>query len=389
MSREAIGVYLHVPFCESRCSYCDFLTFPHAEKLHEPYVMSLCEEIAQDSERRGLRGVPADSVYVGGGTPSLLLPDMWDRLGEALFSSVELVEGAEITAEVNPGTLDDEKLRAMRRFGINRISLGVQSFNDRLLALCGRTHRRETVLRDIERLRDFGFDNLSLDLICSIPMETEHDVEEDLRALAEIRPEHVSWYSLIVEEKTLFEYKMRKGLLPEPDPEEDRRSFHRVLRGLGDLGYRRYEISNFARPGYESAHNLKYWTAKPYWGLGLGSASYLGRERYSNVRTFREYNRALEEGRPVWVREERDASDDAFEHWMMGLRLTEGIDRGEFQRLHGFDPVLRCRETAERARELGELEWDERRVRMTEQGLDVQNAFLTDWLIEYERTGEN
>nr|WP_072514575.1 radical SAM family heme chaperone HemW [Ndongobacter massiliensis] len=377
---KPIGVYIHLPFCAQRCFYCDFLTFPHAESLHEPYLSHILQEITEDAVRRGLRGRHCDSVFFGGGTPSLFPPSAIRQLLEQLRSVLSLTADCEITLEGNPATLNEKKAAAYRAAGVNRLSLGVQSFSDGLLRTCGRDHTAQCAKQDVRILQAAGFTNLSLDLIYGIPGQQPSDIEEDLRCIAELEPQHISWYALIVEPRTIFFEKEKQETLRFPNEEALDALERRARCGLAKLGYMRYEISNFAKEGYASRHNVKYWTAAPYWGLGLGAASYLDGVRSENVRTFSDYFARVDAGKPAWNVIPRTDEEDAFEFVMMGLRLVRGIDRHAFAKRYGYDLCERAAPIFEAHRKRGNLVWSETRVRLTEQGLAFQNTFLVDLL---------
>lgn len=375
---KPIGVYIHLPFCSRRCGYCDFLTFPHAEKLHKPYLQHLLREIADDAVRRGLKGHLCDSIFLGGGTPSLFAPSMIQQILERLRSVLSLTSDCEITLEANPATMDEEKAEGYRAAGVNRLSLGVQSFSDDLLRVCERNHTAYRAKHDISLLKAAGFTNLSLDLIYGIPGQKLSNIEKDLCCIAELQPQHISWYALILEPRTVFFEKQKTLSLPDEETLDALEM--RVRSGLKRLGYERYEISNFAKEGYASRHNKKYWTAAPYWGLGLGAASYLDGVRSENTRKFSDYFSRIEAGEPVWTVIARTRDEDAFEFVMMGLRLVQGISRTEFFKRYGYDLCTRAAEVFEEHRKRGNLLWDEKRIWLTEQGLGFQNAFLVDLL---------
>lgn len=387
MTEQTLGLYLHIPFCRERCSYCDFLTFPHAEALLRPYLEALAKEIRlwkREREKGGEEGLPVDTIYLGGGTPSLLKADELRRLFREVHEAFPISPRAEITMEMNPEAEGDA--RVLRALGINRISLGMQTSSPRLLAQCRRTHRSEDGGKTMVALRSAGFDNINVDLIYGLPGQTRKDLEGDLNWLAIHDPDHVSWYGLILEERSLLYQQVRQGTMQLPGEDVQADEFSFLLAELDKLGYRRYEISNFSKVGKQSRHNLKYWTGKPYLGLGLGASSYLNGERYHNPGTFQQYFTALRQGRLPREWEERTKKDDIFERIMMGLRRVEGISFRDFALATGI-ALESCvpKSMAKACRQgLGEKTADA--FRLTRRGLDLQNRVLVDMMEEMEES---
>lgn len=382
---ESIGLYIHIPFCVERCSYCDFLTFPHAEGLHDPYFFALLEQISRESDQRGLRGRLFDTVFLGGGSPDLLGADKIRSLFTRIRETIRLTEDAEITIELNPAGVSEEKVDAYKEVGINRISMGAQTANPDLLALCRRRHRPEDLEKDVQLLRAGGFDNISLDFIYAIPGQREEDIVEDLAVIKWLQPDHLSWYSLIVEERTLMKYWLDRGDCEAVGEDREMAMLNRIEEGLQALGYRKYETSNFARAGRESIHNSKYWTAKPYWGVGLGASSYLNRERDRVTRKLRDYIDRSPRGEQVWSREERSSEDDLFEQFMMGFRLVRGMNREDFRRRNGFSLLDYAPEFFEEKRAGGLVSWNEDYLALTPAGFRFQNDLLSDLLLYREK----
>ena len=380
---EALGLYLHIPFCQERCHYCDFLTFPHIERYHEPYVQALLKEIALVGQ-----GQRVDSIYIGGGTPSLLGKDQFDRIFQALLTHFSW-QGGEWTLEANPGSLTKDKLEALAQAGVNRLSLGVQTMSDALLQVCGRTHQAQTVETDLKRIRAVAPFDLNLDFIFAIPGQKLSDIDRDLAAIERFQPGHISWYNLILEERTLFSYWLAKGRIQEASEDEELALMERAYQGLEDLGYQRYEISNFARPGKASRHNLKYWTGRDYLGLGLGAASYVDHKRFHNTSHFFTYLHDLDQGLLPRIWEQRSREEDLFEALMMGFRKLDGIDRRDFLARFGEDPMQRAPQFFESERRAGRLAWTDRRVYLTTTGLQLQNVFLLGLLDFYSSSSQS
>ena len=396
-----VSLYLHFPFCERKCRYCDFLSGPASAEAREEYIGLLCRESAlRASEVTG----PVDTVFIGGGTPSIMSPEQLWRVMDAVRSSCPVMDGAEISMEVNPGTADPEKLRGFREAGINRLSIGVQSFDDNELRLLGRIHTASQAREIFRAAREAGFSNINLDLMSALPGQNIETWTNTLREAAALGPEHLSAYSLIIEERTPFASMLDEKKLPElPSEEEDRRIYHFTKQFLASKGYRRYEISNYAREGCECRHNCGYWTGHQYLGLGLGASSDLGCERFRNPADISVYREILgAAGQPdtapdlTGMRCERQflTAEDRMEEFMfLGLRMTEGVSENEFRRRFGlsleekFGDVLQrhldqgvIRRIPEKAGpESGSV--TDTRIALTEYGLDVANYVMADYLL--------
>lgn len=369
------GIYIHIPFCVKKCSYCAFLSGPAGPEVRQEYVNHLIEEIRLRS-----REVPeADTIYFGGGTPSLLTPEQIGEILEEVRSAFRISEDAEVTLEANPGTLTAESLEGYRKTGINRLSMGVQSMDDRRLRYLGRIHTAEEVRRDVKMAREAGFRNINLDLIFAIPGTDVSDAMEDLEAIAALEPEHISFYSLQLEEGTSFFRDFEAGKLREVPDETDREMYHRGIQALREKGYRHYEISNFARPGYESRHNSKYWNMSEYVGLGLGASSYTGHRRMVNETDLKVYSEMLDRGELAFMEiHENSEADDISEAVFTGLRREEGI---RYRDILGSEAAFWAyfREALPEARAYeagGFLELDDEGLRLTERGIDISNGIM-------------
>lgn len=369
------GVYIHIPFCIKKCNYCAFLSGPAGPEVRQEYVNHLIEEIRLRS-----REVPeADTIYFGGGTPSLLTPEQIGRILEEVRSAFRISEDAEVTLEANPGTLTAESLEGYRKTGINRLSMGVQSMDDRRLRYLGRIHTAEEVRRDVKMAREAGFRNINLDLIFAIPGTGVSDALEDLEAIAALEPEHISFYSLQLEEGTSFFRDFEAGKLREVPDETDREMYHRGIQALREKGYRHYEISNFARPGCESRHNSKYWNMAEYVGLGLGASSYTGHRRTVNETDLKAYSETLDWGKLAFVEvHENSEADDISEAVFTGLRREEGV---RYRDVLGSEATFweYFREALPEARAYeagGFLEMTDEGLRLTERGIDISNGIM-------------
>ena len=292
ISRSCHSLYIHIPFCVKKCRYCDFLSGPQDEETRELYTRALINEIKLQTVCPA--GTPVDTVFFGGGTPSVLSGSQIERIMEALYSFFLIQEDAEISMETNPGTADEEKLGILKRSGINRLSLGVQSIHDRELALLGRIHTADQARMTFEQARKAGFDNINIDLMSALPGQSFESWADTLEQAVRWAPDHISAYSLIIEEGTPFASMYQNGSLPAlPDEDMDREMYHYTGAFLAEHGYQRYEISNYAIPGRECRHNSGYWTGHPYLGLGIGAASYVNGTRFSNCTDLRKYSDLL------------------------------------------------------------------------------------------------
>ncbi len=372
------ALYLHVPFCRRKCPYCDFysVTEPPDEEI---YLEALFTEARLWREH-----LPEDPVFVtfyaGGGTPSLLSPDFYGRLLEGLGRIFKL-RPEELTLEANPEGLTLERLSAYRRVGFNRLSLGLQSLLEKGLKALGRAHTVEEGLRSVETARAAGFENLSLDFIFGWPGQGLKDLEEELAAVSRLSPEHLSYYELTPEEGTPLYQALRGGSLRLPG-EDLLVEMHRLIHErLEAAGFRHYEISNYARPGRECRHNLFYWRARPYLGLGPAGASFLGRRRFRNPENLREYLKALKGGRLPALLEETLSPEAAFrEAVFLHLRLSEGVRREEFRRRFGRDPFRVFSREIQELKRAGLIEVGEEGFRLTFRGRLLANQVQLKFL---------
>ena len=321
------GVYLHIPFCKSRCSYCDFATDVYRDSgAVERYVDALCTEIQNFHED----GIEADTIYFGGGTPSLLTDGQSGRVLTALRNTFGISDSPEITMEMNPATVTPESLAAYRELGVNRASFGVQTFDNRDLKLLARGHDANDARVTFRMLRDAGFDNISFDLIAGLPGQTMKSWRRNLDEAVALSPEHLSLYLLEVHQGTPLAQQIRSGRRPTPDEDLSAEMYEIMIDTLAGAGYQQYEISNFSRPGFGSRHNTKYWRLDPVYGFGVSAHSYDGHERYANERNTVRYAELIESGRSAEVM--REVTDASSEFVFLGLRLEEGIDLDEYQR---------------------------------------------------------
>lgn len=379
--RKDLGLYLHVPFCMKKCGYCDFLSWKGTEEEQETYVQGLLKEI--ESYREFAKGYKVSTVFLGGGTPSILSGEQIERILGAVSDVFMMDKHAEITLEMNPGTVTEEKLRSYKKAGINRLSIGLQSVKNENLKLLGRIHIYEEFLQSYELARQEGFKNISVDLISSLPGQTLESWKEELQEIVRLNPEHVSVYQLILEEGTPFyeTYADHPELLP--DEEVSREIYLSTGRILSEAGYEQYEISNYAKPGQESRHNLKYWDRADYLGLGLGAASMVRNIRMTNTRNLKTYLEHCSQPKTMrkdvqFLEEPRQMEEFMF----LGLRKTRGVSRKEFHRVFGRDMDMVYEKTLAKCLENGMLKEHKDRVFLSEEGVLVSNLVLSEFLFE-------
>ena len=367
----AAGLYVHIPFCSSRCSYCDFATGLYESELAERYVGAVVREI--DSSRQ--TGQRVDTIYFGGGTPSLLAPAQLERILSSLFEHFDLDDAAEITLEINPGSATLERLREFRRLGINRASFGAQTFDDAELAKLGRSHSAADALRTFADLRDAGFTNVSFDLIAGLPGQTLDGWQRNVEQALKLEPEHLSFYLLEVHSGTPLAEHIKRGLQPVPDEDLAAVMYRRMLEQASAAGYEHYEISNLCVPNFESRHNLKYWTGEPYYGFGCSSHSYDGTaHRWSNQRDVRKYVEMVERGESPVVDEQQLTQDEVrAEAIFLGMRLMRGIDARWYRESFGVDLRDEHGEDLDRFCKAGLVEFEGDLIRLTRTGALLSN----------------
>ncbi len=369
MNKDTLGLYLHVPFCVKKCNYCDFCSFAADEKTKSNYVDALLRQIA--SAPADAREV--DSVFFGGGTPSLLAEADFARIFSALREKYRIAHDAEITVEVNPGTVTESKADALRSLGVNRISMGLQSAIDGELRILGRIHTYAQFLESYRLLRSRGFDNVNIDLMYAIPGQSKDSLEQTLAHVIALSPEHISAYSLIIEENTPFGRKRES--LSLPGEEEESEMYILVCKMLSDAGYLHYEISNYARQGKLCRHNLRYWQGGDYLGFGLAAHSLYRAERLAMTESLDAY---LSEPTAFESRIKRDAASEAEEYVMLGLRTSFGISLSEYRTRFGEDLLLGKEEKIDLYQGLGYLSRASDRLALTEKGFYLSNAIICE-----------
>ena len=384
--KKELEIYIHIPFCVKKCAYCDFLSGPQDKETIERYVSRLLKEIqVHASKQKFTLDYEVTTIFLGGGTPSVLEANQIQRIFEMLKNSFKISKDAEITIEANPGTVTAEKLQAYKKCGINRISFGLQSTNNEELKLLGRIHTYEEFLESYQLARACGFENINVDLISAIPKQTVASWEETLKKVMALEPEHISAYSLIVEEGTPFAKVYGEGCPGEhdlPREEEERVIYYRTEELLEKAGYHRYEISNYAKAGKECRHNLGYWERKDYLGIGLGAASLIGNTRYKNTDDLLYYMEHSSDLSAIQENVEKLSLQEQMEEFMfLGLRKTEGVSVTEFKNTFGKTMEECYGEQIQKLKEQGLLEQKDGRLMLTRPGIDVSNYVFGEFLI--------
>jgi oxygen-independent coproporphyrinogen-3 oxidase len=371
------GIYIHIPFCRSRCSYCDFATGMYSEALAERYVLSVAKEISNWSIISKPEVI--DTIYFGGGTPSLLSPFQLETLLDAVRDRFEVSSGTEVTMEMNPGTVTSETLAEFRSLGVNRASFGAQTFNDLELARLGRSHTSDDTRRTFRYLRHAGFDNVSFDLIAGLPGQTMAGWERNLEESFSLRPEHLSFYLLEVHKGTPLEKHISQGIQPRPDEDLAAEMYEVMLDRAGEAGYEHYEISNLCLPGYESRHNSKYWTAAPYYGFGCSAHSYDGGfRRWANERDLIRYMIMIEQNKsPVVTRTELSQADRQAEAVFLGLRMMQGLSLNDYQQSFGADLRKEHESDLNRFHEAGLIAYAGDQLKLTRAGALLSNEVFS------------
>lgn len=389
-NKKDLGIYVHIPFCASKCVYCDFLSAPADGSTKSLYVKALLKEIKITAElflRGGLNDkYNITSVFLGGGTPSILDSALLDMVMSNLYDKFIFDENPEISIECNPGTLTRQKASDYKRMGINRISFGLQSANDKELKMLGRIHDYEKFEESYENAREAGFDNINIDIMSALPGQSFDNYMNTLKKVVEKEPEHISAYSLIVEEGTHLYDNLRK-YPPLPDEDLERKMYYETENFLSENGYEHYEISNYARKGKECRHNLAYWERKDYIGFGIGAASLFNECRYSNISNLQKYIGFIDEKDNLMlpgIRTEINhlTRQEQMEEFMfLGLRKLKGVD------VHGFKQTFNCNiqkiygDVIERNIKRKLIKKDGSNIRLTRRGIDISNIVMSEFLL--------
>lgn len=379
MTMNEIGLYIHIPFCKSKCYYCDFNSYEGKENLIPSYVNALKDEICIYGE--GLKGYFIDTIFIGGGTPSMLKAQYVYDLLDACRLNFAISRNAEITIESNPGTLTHDKLLLYKDAGINRLSIGLQAWQNTLLEKAGRIHRVHEFVDNFKLAKEIGFEDINVDLIFGLPQQTLQEWIESVENVMELEPSHISCYSLSIEEGTMFGKMAALGELETIDDEIDRNMYRHAIEKASENKYRHYEISNFAKPGFECRHNLKYWNAEEYLGFGAGAHSYFKGVRFNNVYSVEEYISSITIGEiPVENRHIIDKKEAMTEFMMLGLRLINGVEAGVFQKRYEEDMFGMFAGQVEKLAKKQLIEVEGERIRLTGFGLDLANQVFMEFI---------
>ena len=371
---KRLGLYIHIPFCDRICNYCDFTAFQGANSKIKEYVEALKKEI----ELKGNKNFLIDSIFIGGGTPSFIDGKYIFEILEKVKENFIVLDNIEISIETNPKTFDKRKLEYYKSAKINRVSIGVQSFNDVILKELGRNHNSKEAFDSIELVKKYDFD-INLDLIFGYQSQTIEDILYDLEMVKNINPEHISYYALIIEEKTKFKALQNAGKLDFLDEETERKLYHLIVEKLEEMGMNQYEVSNFAKVGKESVHNKKYWNCKEYLGLGISAHSYLNDERFSNTVNLSKYIKELQNGNiPIDFREKLDMPTKKFEYIIMNMRLKEGFLISDYNRLFESDFLEENKKAVKIGLENNVVEIKDDRIYFTKRGFDIMDSFFVN-----------
>lgn len=380
---KELGIYVHIPFCKQKCYYCDFVSYANNEKKVEEYIKVLKREIKEESKRIDKEEYNIDTIYIGGGTPSFIEEKYISEILYEIKENYNVKKEAEITIEVNPGTINEEKLQEYKNIGINRLSIGLQSTKNELLRQIGRIHTYEEFLNSYNLARKVGFKNINIDLMLGLPNQTLQDLEESLNKVIYLKPEHISLYSLIIEENTRIEKMIEEKKLNLPDEELERKMYWETKKILEKNGYMHYEISNFAKKGYESKHNLNCWSQKEYIGFGLAAHSYFENKRYCNTNCIEEYCKNINDknlNKNRIICEIQNEEERKKEYMLLGLRKIEGIDIQEFKNKFVENPIYVFHNELEKLVEEELLEIDLNQIKLTNKGLDFANIVWEEFV---------
>ena len=377
MENKEIGIYVHIPFCKRKCDYCDFISYSNKDSKIEEYIEAVKKEIELQKIKSEIT-----TVYIGGGTPSYIDSKYIKEIMEELQKK-NVSKDAEITIEVNPGTVTLEKLKDYKKAGINRLSIGLQTTKDELLKQIGRIHNFEQFIETYKMAREVGFKNVNVDLMLGLPNQRIKDLKESLESIIQLSPEHISVYSLIVEDGTPIANKIESGELELPDEDLERNMYWYVKNTLELNGYKHYEISNFAKQGYESKHNINCWNQKEYIGIGIAAHSYRDITRYSNTENLGEYirnvkNEKLERNRIIHEIQKED--DTKKEYMLLGLRQIDGVKISQFKEKFGDNPIYLFRNELKKLVDENLISVDEDNIKLTNKGIDLANLVWEEFV---------
>ncbi len=395
---EDIGIYVHIPFCAKKCYYCDFVSYAGKQEKIDSYIEAVKQEIqfvskeekqgqvfSQKQEEIGIKEQKrkVSTIYIGGGTPSYIESKYITQILQTIRENFDVMKEAEITIEVNPGTVTTEKIKDYQAAGINRISIGLQAVQDTLLKEIGRIHTYNQFLQTYADIKKVGIANQNIDLMIGLPGQTIQQVEETISNILTLKPKHISVYSLIVEEGTILEKQLGTGLFCLPDEEVERAMYWKVKQMLEAKGYEHYEISNFAKKGYASKHNCHCWYQKEYIGFGVAAHSYLNQKRYSNITDIDAYIENVQTGRiqrNKQIHEIQNKEDEQKEYMLLGLRKIEGVSIQNFKCKFGENPIFLYRQKLDKLVKEGLVEVDTNQIKLTNRGIDLANLVWEEFI---------
>lgn len=382
---KTVGIYVHVPFCKQKCKYCDFISFQNCENYFDDYFECLKKEITEKANEINSENkkILIDTIYFGGGTPSIVCEKYIEEVLNKIYEYYNVSENAEITVEVNPGTVDKLKLERYFEIGINRLSIGLQSTDDKLLKMLGRIHTYKEFENTYDLARKIGFKNINVDLMIGLPNQSLENVHDSLEKIVQKNPEHISVYSLIIEENTKMFDLIEKGELELPDEDVERKMYWSVKKFLEENGYNHYEISNFSKSGFESKHNANCWNQHEYLGFGIAAHSYFNNIRYSNIDNLRQYIKNWKNEQSVYniVFHEHQNKDDMMKEFMMlGLRKIDGVKISEFKEKFVDNPIFVFRNQLNKLVKEGLIEVLDNNIRLSDRGLDLANEVWMEFV---------
>jgi oxygen-independent coproporphyrinogen-3 oxidase len=374
--KKEISLYIHIPFCMKKCLYCDFTSYSKKEDLMIEYVKALSKEIVNKTKNKIIR-----TIFIGGGTPTYLSLEALKILKDTV-KIIDKKENIEFTVEGNPGTFTEKKLKMLKSMGVNRLSIGLQSSKDRLLKTLGRIHSFEEFVQSFKMARKEGFNNINVDLMFGLPNQSLDDWKDTLMKVVKLSPEHLSCYSLIIEEGTTFHNLYKNSLLELPKEEEERKMYEYCINFLKEKGYLQYEISNFANPNKECRHNLVYWNLEDYIGCGVGAHSYVNNQRYENTDSIEEYIKQINLNNIIKINLHNNSQKENMEEFMfMGLRKTKGISINDFEERFGENIINIYGEVINKYKKINLLIEKEKRIFLSKEAVSISNTILSDFLL--------
>ena len=396
---KKVGIYVHIPFCKQKCKYCDFVSFQCMDDKMEDYFNYLTQEILDKSEELNIKKdesnpdndlennlkecIEIDTIYIGGGTPSIVSEKYIEKIIFEIQKNYKVSKNAEITIEINPGTVDENKLKKYFQIGINRISIGLQSTNNKLLDMLGRIHTYEEFEKAYLMARKVGFKNINVDLMIGLPNQSIEDIKDSLNKIIEKSPEHISVYSLIVEENTKMYELIEENVLQLPDEELERKMYWEVKNILEKNGYNHYEISNFSKPNFKSKHNMNCWNQQDYLGFGVAAHSYFKGMRYSNIDNLKQYIENYKNGEIMYNRifhENQSKEQMMKEYMLLGLRKISGVSISEFKNKFVDNPLYVFRNELNKLVNESLIEIDENSIKLSEKGIDLANMVWMEFV---------